>query len=464
MVILCGVDGSAPAREAARAAAALAQRAGQALELVYVQDVFLMSAPDGAGAGMVPIASKELLESDRKLMQAELDALAAALAREFQVQVAIGFELGFPDRELARRALEKQASFVVVGALGRRKGSMWRLGTVADRLSQAAPVPVLVVREAQGFARWAHEDRPLRVVAALGAGASTELALTSVAELARLGPCELVEAHAYDPAREARRLGLAHPDSPETRRVIERTLARELGERFAGDGGKGAARFVALPAHGHVAEALTEFAEREHADLLVAGARGRGALLRRFTGSVSYALVGLSSGNVLVAHGLYLIPEVHSPRAPAPVRRVLVATDLSETGNRAVDIALGLLPEGGQLTLLHVLTEVPGLLVPDPVLKSPEERRMQRSLAEAELKKLLPTEGRAPEIEVEALESDDAARAILQAAERHGVDLLVLGRHGHGPLAAALMGSVARAVSQRSPRPVLLVPEVPAGA
>ena|SRR5688572_8486719 len=80
----------------------------------------------------------------------------------------------------------------------------------------------------------------------------------------------------------------------------------------------------------------------------------------------------------------------------------------------------------------------------------------------AELKKLLPSEGRALEVEVEALESDDVARAILQVAERHGVDLLVLGRHGRGPLAAALMGSVARAVSQRSARPVLLVPEAPA--
>jgi nucleotide-binding universal stress UspA family protein len=144
------------------------------------------------------------------------------------------------------------------------------------------------------------------------------------------------------------------------------------------------------------------------------------------------------------------------------VRRILVATDLSEPGNRAVDYALALLPEGGQLTLLHVLEITRGVLVPDPHLAAPEERRMNRTLAQAELKKLLPSEGGAMEVEVEALESDDVALAILQVAERHGVDLLVLGRHGRGPLAKALMGSVARAVSQRSPRPVLLVPETPA--
>jgi nucleotide-binding universal stress UspA family protein len=461
MVILCGVDGSAPAREASRAAAALAKRSGEALELVYVQDVFLMGVPDGQGM-VVPIANQQLLDSDRRRMQVELDTSAAALAREFQVQITASIELGAPDRELARRALERQASFAVVGALGQHKGSMWRLGTVADRLSQAAPVPVLVVRDARPLVRWALEDSPLRVVVALGSGESTELALATASELQRSGPCELVDVHAYDPLRESRRLGLGHPDSPETRRVIERTVARELGERFAEARGGGDARFVALSARGHVAEALTEFADGEHAGVLVTGSRGRGALRRRFTGSVSYALVGLSSGNVLVAHGLRLLPEARGPRAPASVRRILVATDLSESGNRAVDFALALLPQGGQLTLLHVLEGEHGLLVPDSLPGGVEERRMNRSLAEAELQKLLPAGGPALEVELEALESDDAARAILQVAERHGVDLVILGRHGRGPLAAALMGSVARTVSQRSPRPVLLVPEAPA--
>lgn len=462
MVILCGVDGSAPAREAARAAAAIAKRSGEELELAYVQDVLLMSLPASEGVFVVPIASDQLLASDRELMQARLDDLAAALAREFQVRVGTSVDVGSPDHALARRAQERQASLAVVGALGRRKGSTWRLGTVADRLSQTAPVPVLVVREAQGFVRWALEERTLRVVVALGAGESTELALASVSALRRAGPCELVQAHVYDPLRESRRLGLGHPDSPETRRVIERTVARELGERFADAGGGEDVRFVALPVRGHVAETLTEFVENEHADLLVTGARGRGALRRRFTGSVSYGLVGLSPGNVLVAHGPQLVRE-RAPRAPAGVRRILVATDLSETGNRAVDFALALLPQGGQLTLLHVLEGDRGLLVPDSTLGGPEERRMNRSFAQAELRKLLPAGSPGLEIEVEARESDDVAKAILQVAERHGVDLLILGRHGRAPLAAALMGSIARAVSQRSPRPVLLVPEPMAG-
>ncbi len=455
MVVLCGVDGSAPAREAARAAAGIAKRAGDALQLVYVQDAFLVTlvGPDGAEA--VPLASQQLLDADRRLMQEELDRLAATLSREFQVHVGTSFEIGFPERELARCAEGQEALFLVVGAVGRRKGSMWRLGSIPDRLSQSARVPVLIVREAQGFGRWALEDRPLRVVLALGRGASTVRALQTASELRRLGPCEVAEAHVYDPQREAGRLGLRDFEGPEARRMIESTLARELTERFPGEV-QCQVRLVASSTPGHVAEVLSEFAESERADLVVAGARGRGALRRRFLGSVSYGLVGLSAGNVLVAHEP-TVPKAGVPRVAASVRRVLAATDLSESGNRVVDYALAVLSGGGQLTLLHVLPPAYALL------HGPEESRLDRSLAQAELRKLLPAQTSATEVEVEVVEGDDVSLAILQAAERDGVDLVILGRHGRGQIAGALMGSVARAVAGRSPRPVLLVPDQPAG-
>jgi nucleotide-binding universal stress UspA family protein len=54
--------------------------------------------------------------------------------------------------------------------------------------------------------------------------------------------------------------------------------------------------------------------------------------------------------------------------------------------------------------------------------------------------------------------SHDVATLISRAAEDVDADLIVVGTHGHGGLAAALMGSVARALCHTARRPVLVVP------
>jgi nucleotide-binding universal stress UspA family protein len=85
---------------------------------------------------------------------------------------------------------------------------------------------------------------------------------------------------------------------------------------------------------------------------------------------------------------------------------------------------------------------------------------MKRALAEAELEKLARMEtGRPFETLIEVVQSSDVPRAILEAAERHEADLVCLGTHHHGRVTTALIGSVARTVARRCPRPVLLVPE-----
>ena len=68
------------------------------------------------------------------------------------------------------------------------------------------------------------------------------------------------------------------------------------------------------------------------------------------------------------------------------------------------------------------------------------------------------------EVLTEVAEAIDVQHGVLQAAERHAADVVVLGRRGRGGVIASLMGSSARAVAGRSPRPVLVVPEVPEDA
>ena len=47
---------------------------------------------------------------------------------------------------------------------------------------------------------------------------------------------------------------------------------------------------------------------------------------------------------------------------------------------------------------------------------------------------------------------------ILKAADRHQVDLLILGSHGKGSIKYSFLGSVAEKVLRKSHRPVLVVP------
>src|SRR5690606_23753498 len=97
---------------------------------------------------------------------------------------------------------------------------------------------------------------------------------------------------------------------------------------------------VVVSAHlGDAAARLAHLAERENADLVIAGTHQRGPLLRLIAGSVSLQLLRDAATNLIV------VPTTDSAAAalaatPHEVRRLLVATDLSETGNRAVAHAL----------------------------------------------------------------------------------------------------------------------------
>jgi hypothetical protein len=56
------------------------------------------------------------------------------------------------------------------------------------------------------------------------------------------------------------------------------------------------------------------------------------------------------------------------------------------------------------------------------------------------------------------------AWAIIEYAEAHDIDLIVMGTHGRGGMSHLLMGSVAERVVRTAPCPVLTVRSAPKGA
>jgi nucleotide-binding universal stress UspA family protein len=141
------------------------------------------------------------------------------------------------------------------------------------------------------------------IVCGLDGSADSQAALEVASGLAtRLGS-RLVLAHvahvAHIPYAAAYPLGgPAGPAALMTERAEEVEEGERLLEEVAVAAGlPDAARRVEV---GEPAERLAEIAEREGADLIVVGSRGRGAFRAAFLGSVSNSLVGVARCPVLI--------------------------------------------------------------------------------------------------------------------------------------------------------------------
>jgi nucleotide-binding universal stress UspA family protein len=138
------------------------------------------------------------------------------------------------------------------------------------------------------------------------------------------------------------------------------------------------------------------------------------------------------------------------------MRRILVATDGSPCSAAAEEEAVKLCVEtGAELLVVHVWRE-PGAWLGEPNYSRALEHGQLES-REVLVRPLELADAAGIRASSELL-SGDAAAAIVELAESHAVDLVVVGAH-RGGLSRMLLGSVSRAVLQHSSRPVLVVKE-----
>ena len=71
---------------------------------------------------------------------------AVAIAEEYDATIDTELVPGAPAETIVERAAEEDVDLVVIGSHGRKGVSRILLGSVAERVVQRAPVPVLVVR------------------------------------------------------------------------------------------------------------------------------------------------------------------------------------------------------------------------------------------------------------------------------------------------------------------------------
>ena len=124
-------------------------------------------------------------------------------------------------------------------------------------------------------------------------------------------------------------------------------------------------------------------------------------------------------------------------------------------------------PNDSIIHLLHIVEpsicyEVSGVLpdeVPVPVMDQTEENEVI-SIAKNHLQKTAEKLSRLTDATIiQAVEDEfEISEAVINYAEKHHIDMIVVGKHNHGFLSTVFLGSVASSVMRKSPVPVLVVP------
>jgi nucleotide-binding universal stress UspA family protein len=195
-------------------------------------------------------------------------------------------------------------------------------------------------------------------------------------------------------------------------------------------------------------------AEEWPADLVVMGTHGRAGFEHLVLGSVAEKLLHRLPCPVLtVCH-----EEGRTWEVPGLVRRILCATDLSESSPRTVAFALSLAEASqAEVTLLHVLEALPEP-GEHPYLAVPEIGPLRRELeqmARDQLHQAVREEVRST-VE-ERVTTGRAYKEILRIAATERADLIVMGTQGHGAVGRMFFGSTSHHVVRQATCPVLTV-------
>jgi len=155
------------------------------------------------------------------------------------------------------------------------------------------------------------------------------------------------------------------------------------------------------------------------------------------------------------------------------IKKILYATDLTKNSAFAFQYALDMaLEHGAKIVILHVVEPIPPMVkhyVKGFVdeIKWEEKIQYEQQVAVDQIKhRIAAFCERQANLCLPCLELVSATLVrighpvdeILKAADEEACDLLILGTHGKGFLKHTFLGSVARSVSDRTRKPVFIVP------
>ena len=145
------------------------------------------------------------------------------------------------------------------------------------------------------------------------------------------------------------------------------------------------------------------------------------------------------------------------------MKRILVATDGSESAHRALDYAAQrALHEGAELLIVNV---VGGYGLPGSVLQkftTGQHAWLKELLGSLSASTLAEAQERAHELGVRTIRLEsregEVASTLVDIAREQQADALVVGKRGAGQAAGLLLGSVSHKLVSLSPLPVMVIP------
>lgn len=195
------------------------------------------------------------------------------------------------------------------------------------------------------------------------------------------------------------------------------------------------------------ARALTELAEELDASLIVVGSTHRGLLGRVMPGTTADNLLTGAGCPVVVA------PRDKSAGATAPIEEIGVGYDGGSEAELALELAAVWAKHlKAKLRLIGVVSD-PGPLIAEVVSPVAYADGLRIGLTKALDAAAATIDGLEVETELATGPPDEVL-----ADATVGLDLLVLGSRGYGPVDRALLGSVSSKVIRNAACPVVVVP------
>ena len=276
--LICAVDATPKSAGVVCAATAIGRALGLRTVLVHVAE----PARDGSDSGRAPAAA----ELERSL--AGLPLPPDAVRR---------IEVGDPAELIIAAAHDERAALIVTGtrATGPRAKALF--GSVAARVVELAPTPIVIVPPGRSESAAARDIPSAREVIIAVDGSRESHAVTAfVGGLARRARAALVLAHVVPPAASAAAppVGIVPPLTEPNRTDVWRVLDRARRQVPDPDAVELELR------HGIPARELEELARERGADLIALGTSRPGRLRRALVGSLGDELAASSRRLLMV--------------------------------------------------------------------------------------------------------------------------------------------------------------------